>query len=122
MKTLAKRLQDDTNPYLHEIVQEVKDGLHPNSNVPQTKNSLLRSVLTIASELHNTILRNQEKINFQILRNTLNTNYTLQLQGETLTKAYDIIRQLSGRSRSFSIDANKPSNQNTPQYIAQPRC
>jgi len=41
MKEIATHLQEDANPYLHQIIRDIKDGLYPNRNAQYPKDNML---------------------------------------------------------------------------------
>ncbi|CUS14985.1 unnamed protein product [Tuber aestivum] len=96
MRDVAKNLREEAKLCLHESLREMKNG----------------------SVLQDSRLQNMESMNHEILRNSLNANFTTQMQNQMLTEIYNKVYQLLQSSANYDKDTGQA---NVPQIESDAR-
>ncbi|PUU73938.1 hypothetical protein B9Z19DRAFT_494885 [Tuber borchii] len=96
MRDVAKNLREEAKLCLHESLRLIKDG------------SLIQDIK----------LQNIESMGHDILRNSLNANFTAQMQAQMLTEVYNGVYRLLQSSENYDKDTGQA---NIPQIKSDAR-
>ena len=118
MKEVAKNLREEAKLCLHESLRLIKDGLCFIASAFMVQDALLMRGYTVGSLIQDGRMQNMESINYEILRNSLNANYTAQMQVQMLTEVYNGVYQLLQSSANYDRDTGRA---NIPQIESDAR-
>lgn len=118
MRDVAKNLREEAKLCLHESLRLIKDGLCPIAAVFMAWEGLLTPSYTVGSLIQDGRLQNIESMSNNILRNSLNANFTAQMQAQMLTEVYNGVYQLLQSSTNYDKDTGQA---NIPQIESDAR-
>ena len=119
MREVAKNLREEAKLCLHESLRLIKDGSCFIAGAFMVLEGLLmRGYYTVGSLLQDGRMQNMESLNYEILRNSLNANYTAQMQVRMLTEVYNGVYRLLQSSANYDRDTGEA---NIPQIESDAR-